>query len=64
MGEHKAQLQRARLSHQANLVYMAAFWGEEDFKAAQMKQHELGTARCALEKAVQALDKRCSQRAN
>ena len=63
MGEHKAQLERARLHHRADLEYMAAFWGEEDFQAAQLKQWELGASRCAVDKAVQALDRRCSQRA-
>ena len=63
VGEHKAQLRRARQSFKADLVHMAAFWGEEDFKAAQEKQRELGAARHALEKAARALAKRRSQRA-
>ena len=63
MGEHKAQLERARLHHWADLEYMVAFWGKEDFQDAQQKQRELGAARCAVDKVVQALDRRCSQRA-
>ena len=58
VGEHKAHLRRARLSFKADLVYMAAFYGEEDFKAAQEKQRELGAARLTLNRAARALDKR------
>ena len=63
MGEHKAQLERARQAHRADLEYMVAFWAEEDFQAALQKLQELGAARCAKDRAVQALDRRCSQRA-
>ena len=64
MGEHKAQLHRARQSFRANLEHMVTFWKEEDFKAAQAKQRELGAARHALEKAARALARRRhSQRA-
>ena len=55
VGEHKAQLRRARQSFRDDLKHMVAFWKEEDFKAAQAKQRELVAARHALEKAARAL---------
>ena len=64
VGKHKAQLRRARQSFRADLKHMVPSWKEEDFKAAQANQRELGTARHALEKAARALARRNrSQRA-
>ena len=58
MGEHKAQLRRARLGFKVDLVNMAAFYDKEAFKAAREKQRELGEARITLDRAARALAKR------
>ena len=60
VGEHKAQLMRAKNAIKAGLMYMATFFWEEDVKTAQEKQCELDVARRTMNRAARALDNRHS----
>ena len=58
MGEHKAQLWRAKAAHKADLHYMAGVLNEEIIQATVRKWRKLGEAKNALDRAARALAKR------